>query len=255
MGNTTYSKGFYGPNGLLNTPHHWCRYCGSRLSKKWLFKGRICSKHAHTFRRCRLNGYPHIVFKVFHVLPKGKLGADKLDGPYDVSKNKERHYLELFANEKKGRSSQSESSGTSALESADETDVEYKVARIHSMMQIYKESDDEEDDGEEKCVRLYLMEWEGYGIADSSWEPEENLDCGDSVRQFMEQLDDNRMRDCVHKECGIDGYRCYTKPCMMHHFSNRAYDAFFESYNHSIVRQLANCKPSPEAINAIRQKL
>ena len=257
-GNTVYSEGFHGPNGLHKTPNHWCRYCGSRVSKRWSFKNRICSKHLHLFRRCSRRGYPKIVYKVFGI-ENGKIGRDLLNGPYDVTQNAERHYLEYFAKDKKGKKGKKGGSGTASgvsSGSSEDEQSEFKVARLHSMKQIFKESDDDDDDGDgtEKSIRLFLVEWSGYGIGDSSWEPEENLMCSEALRGFESQLEDNRMRECVHRECGIDGYRVYTRPCMRHHFENQEYAAYFENYNNSVVRQLANCKPDEVVIEGIHKK-
>lgn len=37
--------------------------------------------------------------------------------------------------------------------------------------------------------REFLIRWKGYSSKSDSWEPEENLDCGDLINKFMEKVE------------------------------------------------------------------
>lgn len=42
--------------------------------------------------------------------------------------------------------------------------------------------------------REYLVKWENYSIAESTWEPEEHLNCPDRLNEFIDSLSEEELR-------------------------------------------------------------
>ena len=188
---------------------------------------------------------------MFEINAAGRIGNDRLNVPYDITQNAERWYLQCFAKMEGDKSS-------SNISSMDEGGDEFKVERIHSRKEIFIDGNGI-DGAEGRIECLYLVEWDGYGWSECTWEPERNINkCTEALREFEEQLKTEH-RDCVHNAClcEIGGYRVFTKPCMRHHYERREYQEIFKKYQQkhrnaqSIVRQLANIKISETVIGQL----
>lgn len=80
----------------------------------------------------------------------------------------------------KGQSPAKKAKKNVAVESEDENEdseeAEYEVERIVDMNQ------------KKNGKREFLVHWKGFSSRDDTWEPEDNLNCKDLIKKYLEQL-------------------------------------------------------------------
>ncbi|XP_060535025.1 heterochromatin protein 1-like [Cylas formicarius] len=121
-------------------------------------------------------------------------------------KNKKNDKTSLRKTEKKKK----EKKGKAAVELEEETWDENQDFEVDRILDVYFHKNGK---------REFLVSWKGYPTSDNTWEPEENMDCKDLIKKFMDKVE--RAKKVDNKELRVQRKQVQRLDFAMHQSARR----------------------------------